>query len=155
MHFQQQWRSVPLTMHPWHHELSFALLVSAILIDAKWNLSGVLICLLLIALVKVLEHFLSVSSLSEIPLLRILCLELYPILIGLFISDQFLNLLFFSNVLHLYCNFYLPTLKPYPHVTSPPDQLLLCSHQNGERGRGAEAAKSVAAASQGYLLDMA
>jgi hypothetical protein len=51
----QQWRSVPLSLHPHQHVLSSEVLILAIQIDVRWNLRLVLICISLIT--KDLEHF--------------------------------------------------------------------------------------------------
>ena len=78
----QQWRSVPLSPHPHQHLLSPEFLILAILTGMRWNLRVVLICISLMT--KDVEHFFTCFSAIGIPQLRILCLALYPILIGLF-----------------------------------------------------------------------
>jgi hypothetical protein len=50
----QQWRSVPLSLHPCQYLLSPEVLILAILIGVRWNLRVILICISLIA--KDLEH---------------------------------------------------------------------------------------------------
>jgi hypothetical protein len=51
----QQWRSVPLSPHPFQHVLSRELLILTILIGVSWKLWVVLICISLIT--KNFEHF--------------------------------------------------------------------------------------------------
>ena len=76
LHSYQQWRSVLLAPHPCQPELSLVLLLLAILTAIRWNLKVVFISMSLMA--KDVEHIF-VSQPFEIPLLRILCLVLYPI----------------------------------------------------------------------------
>lgn len=55
-HSQQQCLSVLISPHPYHHMLSFVLLILAILTVVRWNLK-VLICISLVT--KDVEHFCS------------------------------------------------------------------------------------------------
>jgi hypothetical protein len=64
--FFQQWRSVPLSPHPFQHVLSPDIFILAVLIGVRWNLSVLLICISLIT--KEFEH-LSATQPFEFPLL--------------------------------------------------------------------------------------
>jgi hypothetical protein len=69
----QQWKSVPLSLHPCQYVLSFEFLISAILIGVIWNLRVILICFSLMT--KDIEHlfkcFLAIQDSSVVkPLFR-------------------------------------------------------------------------------------
>jgi hypothetical protein len=83
----QQWKRVPLSPHPRQHLLPPEFLILAILTGVRWNLRVVLICISLMN--KDVEHFSGASEPYGIPHLRILCLPLYPILMGLFFQQFF------------------------------------------------------------------
>jgi hypothetical protein len=55
LQFHQQWRSVPLSPHPYQDLLSPEFLTIAILTGVRWNLRVVLICISL--MIKDVEHF--------------------------------------------------------------------------------------------------
>jgi hypothetical protein len=55
LHSYQQWRSVPLTPHPWLYVQSLGVLILAILMGVRRNLRVVLICISLMT--KVFDHF--------------------------------------------------------------------------------------------------
>ena len=74
----QQWRSVAVAPCLHQNELSLVFLNLAILTGARWNLKVILICISLMD--KGIKTFsLSTSQAFEIPLLRIFCLDLYPV----------------------------------------------------------------------------
>jgi hypothetical protein len=72
----QQWRSVPLFPHPCQLLLSPEFLILAILIEVRWNLRVILICISLMT--KGVKNFFRCFSDISIPHLKILCLALYP-----------------------------------------------------------------------------
>jgi hypothetical protein len=55
LYSHQQWRSVPLSLHPDQHVLSLEFLMLTILISVMWNLKVILICISLMT--KDVEHF--------------------------------------------------------------------------------------------------
>jgi hypothetical protein len=69
LHSHQQWGNIPLTPYPYQHVLLLEFVISAILIDAMWNLRIILIFISLMT--KDIEHFLSASWTFNIPGLRI------------------------------------------------------------------------------------
>lgn len=71
-----QWRNESLSTHPHQCVLSLKYLTLVILIDVRWNLGVVFICMFLMT--KNIGH-LRASWPSEIHLFRTLCLDLYPI----------------------------------------------------------------------------
>jgi hypothetical protein len=75
-HSSQQWMRVLHTSPPQQQQLSFVLLILAVLTGVQWNLKVVLIYISLMA--TDIKH-LSVSQPFEFSLLRILCLDLHPI----------------------------------------------------------------------------
>jgi hypothetical protein len=60
LQFHQQWRSVPLTLHPCQHLLSPEFLILTILTGVRWNLRVVLVCISL--MIKDAEQFFRSSS---------------------------------------------------------------------------------------------
>jgi hypothetical protein len=56
-------KSIPLSPHPLLHVLSPVVLMLAILIDARWNLKVVLICISMIT--KYFEHFFTYFSATQ------------------------------------------------------------------------------------------
>jgi hypothetical protein len=55
LQYHQQWRSVPISLHPGQHLLPPEILILAILTGVRWNLRVVLICISLKT--KDVEHF--------------------------------------------------------------------------------------------------
>lgn len=83
LYSHQQWRSVPLAPHPCQRDLSLVFSILAILTSIRWNFK--VLSFVFFWWLRSLNISLSASWPLEIPLLRILCLDLYPILlIGLF-----------------------------------------------------------------------
>jgi hypothetical protein len=70
----QQWRSVSLTPHPCQHELSFGLLMFAILDSVGWNFKVILICIFLMA--RKVKLFKSILQPHQTPQMRNVCLDL-------------------------------------------------------------------------------
>ena len=75
--FHQQWRSVPLSLHPLQHVLSPVVLILAILIGVRWNLRIILFAFLWS--LRTLNISLGASQPFEIPQLWNLRLVLHPI----------------------------------------------------------------------------
>jgi hypothetical protein len=73
LQFYQQWRSVPLSPHSYHHLLSPPILILAILTSMRWDLRVVLIFISLMTK----ECSLGTSSPFYIPHLRITCLVVF------------------------------------------------------------------------------
>jgi hypothetical protein len=70
----QKWKSVSLVLHPWQHVLLLEFLILIILTGVRWNLR---VRLIYISLTRMLN----ISSWSfQVPLLSIVCLDLYLIL---------------------------------------------------------------------------
>jgi hypothetical protein len=84
--------------HPCRHLLSPEFLILAILTGVRGDLRVVLICISLMT--KDVKHSLGASWPFDIPQLRILCLALYPFLIGLFgsLESNFLSSLYILDI---------------------------------------------------------
>jgi hypothetical protein len=95
---QSHQQSVPLSPHPHQHLLSPEFLSLAILTGMRWFISVVLICISL--MIEDVEHFKGASQSFVTSQLRILCLDLYPILIGVFglLEFNFLSSLYMLDI---------------------------------------------------------
>jgi hypothetical protein len=77
----QQWKSVsPRFPHPCQHLLSHEFFILAILTGVRWNLMAFFFLICFSLMIKDIEHVLGASQPFSIPQLRILCLDLYPII---------------------------------------------------------------------------
>jgi hypothetical protein len=95
----QQWNSVPLSLHPHQHLLSPEFLILAILTGVRWNLRVVLICIYLI--IKDVEHFLRCFSAIRYSSVENSLFSSVPnFLIGLFdsLEPNFLNSLYIFDI---------------------------------------------------------
>ena len=78
LQLQQEWRRAILSPHPSQHLLTPEFFILAILTGMRWNLGIVLIWISLKT--KDVEHVSRCPWPFDIPQLKILCLDLYPIL---------------------------------------------------------------------------
>jgi hypothetical protein len=94
LQFHQQWRSVPLSLHPSQHLLSPEFLILAILTGVWWNLRAVLICISL--MIKDVEHFFRcVSAIWYFSVENSLCSSVLHFVMWLF---DFLGSIFLSSL---------------------------------------------------------
>jgi hypothetical protein len=100
----QQWRSVPLSPYPLQHLLSPEVLILAILIDVRWNLRVILICISLIT--KDFEHFFRCFSvIQDSSVVDSQFSSIHQFLIGLFgfWVISFLSSLYILDISPLLC----------------------------------------------------
>jgi hypothetical protein len=95
----QQWRSVPLSLHPPLHLLSPEFLILAIPTGVRWNLRVVLICIFL--MIKDVEHFFRFFSAIQYSSVENCLFSSVPhFLIGLFgfLESNFLSSLYVLDI---------------------------------------------------------
>ena len=77
IYFHQQWRNVPLALHPCEHAPLLEFLILPILMGVKWNLRVVFICISMVT--KDVKHFLKYFSAIRDSYVESSFLALYPI----------------------------------------------------------------------------
>ena len=95
----QQWRSVPLSLHPRQHLLSPEFLMLVILTGVRWNLRVVLICIAMMT--KDIEHFFRCFSVLQVSSVENSLFSSVPhFLIGLFgsLESNFLSSLYILDI---------------------------------------------------------
>jgi hypothetical protein len=95
----QQWRSVPLSLHPHQHLLSLEFLTLAILTGVRWNLRVVLICIsLMIEDVEQFSRCFSAIRYSSVE--NCLFSSVLQFLMGLFVflESSFLSSLYILDI---------------------------------------------------------